>query len=218
MHFFFAPVTDSANQTFVWGINSAEPDTAVTLCQNDAGDYAFSAYANWLQHRETVDGVWIYENPNVAARAFLVHHVEQRPEDEVLTALHAPDFNWYHSAILTEPLPPEWQAQLSDKPVRTAGSVTMTNYQSQQVDIHVDTPAAGLVVLSDSFYPGWEATVDGEETAVYQVDQALRGVFVPAGTHDIQFRFRPRTLQAAVIIASLSLLATAVLITKKRRD
>lgn len=212
--FFFAPVADSANQTFVWGVNSAEPDTAVALCQNDTGDYAFAAYANWLQHRETADGVWIYENPNVAPRAFLVHHIEQRSEDEVLTALHAPDFNWYHSAVMVTPLPDEWQSQLSDAPIRTASSVTITSYQSQQVDIHVDTPAAGLLVLSDSFYPGWKATVDGQATPVYQVNHALRGVFVPFGAHEIQFRFRSKTLRTAVFIATLSLLATAVLIIK----
>ncbi|MCP4423333.1 MAG: YfhO family protein [Chloroflexi bacterium] len=215
--FFFAPVPDSANQTFVWGVNGVEADTAVSLCQNDAGDYAFVAYASWLQHREMADGVWIYENPNVAPRAFMVHHVERRPEDEVITTLHAPDFNWYHSAVMTESLPDEQQKSLSDAPIRTASNVAITNYQSQQVDIIVETPAAGLLVLSDSFYPGWEAMVDGEETAVYQVDHALRGVFVPAGTHEIQFRFRPKTVQTAVVIASISLLVTAVIIIKNQR-
>jgi len=211
--FFFLPVADAANQTFVWGVNSVESETAVSLCQNEAGDYAFAAYANWLQHRETANGVWIYENPNVAPRAFLVHHMEQRPEDEVLARLHSDAFNWNHSVIMNEPLPEVQQTQLSDVPVRTASNVVVTNYESQQVDIHVDTPAAGMLVLGDSFYPGWEATVDGEETTVYQVDHTLRGVFVPAGTHNIQFKFRPKTVQTAVVISSISLLIAILLIT-----
>ncbi|MCP4415835.1 MAG: YfhO family protein [Chloroflexi bacterium] len=212
--FFFAPVADSANQTFAWGVQAAEPETAVSLCQNESGEYVFAAYANWLQHRATADGVWIYENSNVAPRAFLVHHVEQRDESEVLSTLQAPEFNWYHSAVMSEPLPDEWQSQLSDTPIRTVSNVTISNYQSQQVDIHAETPIAGLLIFSDSFYPGWVAMVDGVETTVYEVDHALRGLFVPAGTHEIQFRFRPKVMETAVIIAGLSLLVAIGLIIK----
>jgi hypothetical protein len=210
--FFFAPIADSAQQTFVWGVASGDADTAVTLCQNNAGQHAFIAYANWLQQKEVVDGVWIYENPNVAARAFMVHHVQQTAEDALLPTLHAPDFNWYHSAVMVASLPPDQQAQLLDKPVRSPSNVTITHYQAQQVAIQVETPTAGLLVLSDSYYPGWNALLDHEEVPIYQVDHAFRGVFVPPGVHEITFQFQPQILQTAVIIAATSFFLAIIII------
>ncbi len=210
--FYFAPVADSANQTFVWGIKSSESDAGISLCQSESGKYTFSAYANWLQHRDVLNDVWIYENPNVFPRAFLVRHVETLSEDELLTTLKSSEFNWRHTAVMTTSLPDEWQAQLSVEPVRANSDVEITNYQSDQIDIQVDTPAAGMLVLSDTFYPGWVATVDGGETPVYQVNHALRGVFVPVGNHHIQFRFRPKSVQIAMWLAGFSLLASIALI------
>jgi hypothetical protein len=185
-------------------VQSSAAETAVALCQNSTGQYAFAAYATWLQQKDFVDGVWIYENPNVVPRAFMVHHVQQEPKDEVLDTLHAADFNWYHSVIMTGPLPAEQQAQLSETPIPSQSTVTLTNYQAQQVDVQVETAVAGLLILSDSYYPGWVAQIDGNNTPIYRVDNILRGVFVPPGAHQISFRFQPQILQTAGIIAAIS--------------
>jgi len=130
----------------------------------------------------------------------------------VLDALHEPAFNWYHSAIMTAPLPPEQQAQLSDRPIHSQSSVTITNYQAQQIDIQVETAVAGLLVLSDSYYPGWKARIDGQKTAIYRVNHALRGLFVPPGAHEISFQFQPQILQTAVIMATISFILAVTLI------
>lgn len=57
------------------------------------------------------------------------------------------------------------------------------------VDASADRPV--LVVLSEAFFPGWRATVDGRDTPVVRADGALLGVPMPAGEHRIEFRFRP---------------------------
>ena len=68
---------------------------------------------------------------------------------------------------------------------------------------------AGLLVLGNSFYPGWEAKVDGQPSEVLRVNFIQRGVLVPAGEHRVEFTFRSATLRTG---AWLSLLGVAVLV------
>jgi uncharacterized membrane protein YfhO len=66
----------------------------------------------------------------------------------------------------------------------------------------------GLLVLSDTFYPGWKAYVDGKKATIYPTDLALRSVFLPAGEHTVEFVFSPGSfkLGSAITIASFAVL------------
>jgi hypothetical protein len=63
-----------------------------------------------------------------------------------------------------------------------------------------------FLVLSDVDYPGWQARVDGRPTPVLKTDFILRGVFVPAGRHEVRFDFRPLTFRVGLTLSLLSLL------------
>ena len=67
----------------------------------------------------------------------------------------------------------------------------------------------GLLVLGDSFYPGWQAKVDGQPSEVLRVNLIQRGVLVPAGEHRVEFTLRSATLRTG---AWLSLLGVAALV------
>ncbi len=97
--------------------------------------------------------------------------------------------------------------------------VKITSYLPEKVTIEADMKAAGFVVLSDVYYPGWRAFIDGAETPVYPAYHALRTVIVPAGRHELIFRFIPASLRigAAVSLASLILL-TGVLCHQRYQD
>lgn len=198
---FFAPVADAAGERFVWGVRGTGD---VALCAGDDGAAGYAAYGTWLQPRGQAQGAWIYENVNALPRAFLVHHVTMAEEGQVLDTLHDPSFNWYHSAVLTDELPPGEGAQLATTPRRSDSRVTVVEYGLHEVTVGVETDAAGLLVLSDATYPGWQATVDGEPAAIHQTDGTLRGVFVPAGAHQVQFRFWPAILRTGLILAGAS--------------
>src|SRR5690606_7186031 len=55
----------------------------------------------------------------------------------------------------------------------------------------IDAPADGLVVVNEAYYPGWRATVDGRATPIYRANALVRAVWVGAGPHVIEMRFRP---------------------------
>ena len=69
------------------------------------------------------------------------------------------------------------------------------------------TSAAGELVLADAYYPGWEAYVDGKPATIYPADVALRGVFVPAGTHTVTMEYSPES----VTLGALGVPAAAVI-------
>ena len=72
-------------------------------------------------------------------------------------------------------------------------------------------------MLSDVFYPGWHATVDGHDAPVHRVDYLLRGVTVGAGTHRVQFTYRPASYRIGWIISALTAIALAAAVWHSRR-
>ena len=98
-----------------------------------------------------------------------------------------------------------------------AGAATttarVTSYDPNAIDLELDAPAAGVVVLNEVWYPGWHVTVDGDDATPMRVDYLLRGVAVSAGHHAIAWRFHPthfRPLFAMYALALLGVLAAFV--------
>ena len=81
------------------------------------------------------------------------------------------------------------------------GSAAITEYNLNDVTI-TTSGGGGLLVLSDQYYPGWHATVDGDEADIVRTDVALRGVCVPAGEHTVRFDFRPLSIVAGVVVSA----------------
>ena len=90
-----------------------------------------------------------------------------------------------------------------------ADQATITQYAADTVRLDVDTGAPGLLILSDAYYPAWQARVDGSPAEVYVADGALRAVAVPAGRHAVEFQYASAALPLGAAITGLTLLALA---------
>ena len=90
------------------------------------------------------------------------------------------------------------------------GQAIVTGYRPGAVDIVTHAAADGYLVLADAHFPGWRATVDGRAAPVLRANYAFRAVPVPAGTHDVRFRFRPRSVLVGAVVSSVTALAAAV--------
>ena len=70
-------------------------------------------------------------------------------------------------------------------------------YAPNAVTVSADSPAGGVLVLSDTYDADWEVSVDGRPAALLRVDVALRGVCVSPGAHQVDFTYRPRLVWIA---------------------
>jgi len=91
---------------------------------------------------------------------------------------------------------------------------TVEVYEPDEIRFSIDAPRAGLVVLNEIMFPGWEVTVDGVEATAIRANHMLRAVEVGAGKHTIAWTFNPRMWRGLVggyVLALLLIVAAAVL-------
>ncbi len=98
--------------------------------------------------------------------------------------------------------------ELPDQPV----AAQVTRYTSTALDIQVDSPATGYLVLSENWYPGWYATVNGESATVEMVNGALRAVRTPAGAAQVALRYRPASWIWGLVLGVAGLLLAVLLL------
>jgi hypothetical protein len=141
-------------------------------------------------------------------RAWLVGRAEVRPApEERLRRLREPDFDPARMAILEEAAPP-----LEDGPPAPVERIGPDQYR-------VQSPGSRLLVMSETFDPGWICEVDGRQRPVLRVNHAMRGVALDAGRHEIVFRYRPGTvLWGAVSTALTALFLGRLLVIRRPRS
>jgi hypothetical protein len=74
------------------------------------------------------------------------------------------------------------------------------DYSPNKIKVLTELNHNGFLVLSDTFYPGWKAFVDGKETTIYKTDYILRPVFLEKGTHNVEFIYDPISFKIGYII------------------
>lgn len=89
-------------------------------------------------------------------------------------------------------------------PDSTAG-VRLTAYEANALSYEVESTHGGVVVFSEIYYPGWQATVDGEPVEIARADYILRAIRVAPGRHRVDFRFDPKSLHVTEAIAYTAL-------------
>jgi hypothetical protein len=91
-----------------------------------------------------------------------------------------------------------------------AGTATIILHEPHRVTVAVELARPSFVVLSEVFYPGWEAFIDGKAAPILRGDHVLRTVPVPAGKHTVEFRYRSKTFQWGLAVSLLSLAALGI--------
>lgn len=147
-------------------------------------------------------GVIVVENLKALPRAFLVPKVAA-----------VAGYQDAH-ARLWDPVnrfDPRQEALVEDAPAAdelSSGTVEKLSYSPNRTSLGVSCPGRCYLVLSDLYLPGWQASIDDQPTRIYRTDAVVRGIFVPAGLHQVEFRYHPRS----VIFGLWSLLLTTVIV------
>ena len=83
----------------------------------------------------------------------------------------------------------------------------------RRVEVRTSSETAGILVLSENYFPGWRVYVDGQAAELLRVNYDLRGVSLPQGEHAVSFVYRPASVVIGLVV---SLLTLAVLLAPKR--
>lgn len=147
-----------------------------------------------------------FEDPQALPRAYAVYNAECVPAlADQLVRLAAPAFDPTRAVVIEGTCKTEANNGVPDSPP----TVVINRYRSTYVEIVAQLERSGWLVLTDSFYPGWQATVNGERTKVWRANGVVRAVALPAGTSTVEFRYVPWSLYTGVWIAVAAAILSA---------
>ncbi len=92
-----------------------------------------------------------------------------------------------------------------------AGSVEWQEIRDTAIRLRVTSEENALLVLADTYYPGWKAFIDGTETPIVPANLSQRAIIVPAGTHTVLFRYQPDSIVIGGIVSGVFFLLTVSL-------
>ncbi|MBM3713820.1 MAG: YfhO family protein, partial [Actinobacteria bacterium] len=85
-------------------------------------------------------------------------------------------------------------------------------YKNNKIVLKTQSPQDSYLVFSDSYYPGWKAYIDKEETKIYRTNGIIKGIYIPAGNHEIVFSFLPTDFWPGFCVSLISYVSIIVAI------
>jgi len=141
---------------------------------------------------------WIYRVERVAPRAYVVPKAIYEKDPKKTIEILAGRIDPLKEVIVDESV---------ELPARGSftGETEILSYGNRSVSLRASLNRPGILVLSDSFYPGWKVYVDGVEGKVMRANYFFRGVLLPSGSHRVLFRYEPGSFRYGLIITLITI-------------
>ncbi|MGD2050378.1 MAG: glycosyltransferase family 39 protein, partial [Chloroflexota bacterium] len=152
----------------------------------------------------------IYRVANPLPRAWMVYQPVVAPDAEAaFRTMKEPGYDPAAEVVLhteVENVESVQPAGDSSQP-----GVNFLSRHAGRSEIQVVTENPGFLVISEWFYPGWEAFIDGQKAPLHPANYAFQTVFVPPGDHVVELRYRPPIVTIGIVVSLLALLAAVLL-------
>ena len=166
---------------------------------------------NTFQPVASANGFTLYKNPDAFNRAFMVY-------DYKIADTHQQAFELVrqYASQLSETaviFKQDTKGGAGFKPAPPGGTTVMLRGNTQDNDVsfekytpnyikmRVDTSSPGLLVISNTYFPGWHASIDGRKAEVVRTDYAFQGVFVPEGRHEVRLDYMPLSFVIGLMLS-----------------
>jgi hypothetical protein len=173
-------------------------------------------YSNWQMAIE--DQAAVNELRTNTLSAADAEVLKQGATNDFLTLqkLTSPSFDPEKTVLLSEPLSARANAAASNQP---PGKVEFASYEPKDIVLKAEASAPSVLLLNDRYDPNWKVTVDGKPEKLLRCNYLMRGVYLPAGSHQVQFVFQPpmRMFYVSLIAVVTGLLLCGLLLVVKER-
>jgi hypothetical protein len=150
----------------------------------------------------------VFDFTGALPRAKLYTNWQVSTNDEAtLTNLASARFNPEQTVLVADPLP---ALGVSGATNQTAATVEFVSYAPKRIALQASAAVPSVLLLNDKFNPDWKVLVDGKAEKLLRCNYLMRGVYLPAGAHAVEFRFEPNVgglyVSLAALLGGLSLL------------
>jgi len=152
----------------------------------------------------------LYKNRSPILRGWLIKDFKVMDSEAVLSRITSKDFNPNKEVLLEEE--PRWEEQ-SFTPPRTKeskglpkSSVEFISETNNRLLLTVEAQEKAFLVLNDTYFPGWQAFVDGKRTKIYRADYTFRAIPLNTGTHRLEFVYDPMSFKLGAGVTLLGIL------------
>lgn len=163
-------------------------------------DAADSRAKRWRK-LATFGEVSVYENLKAQPRAWFVKRLAVQPAEHVRETIkegrlkNGEPFDPAETALFEKEDFGNRKIALPELGDTANAEANVTRYEPNRIELQTRNPRDGFLVLSEMYYRGWEAWLDGRRVPVEKVDYVLRGLFVPAGEHRVEFIYRAHSFR-----------------------
>ncbi len=147
----------------------------------------------------------VYRNEDAWPRAFLAREVRRvKNGEEALGLLERLPRGTGPLALVEAPSSIRLPAAAPE-----GSDATIVDSEPERVEVRTASPREALLVLSDTYFPGWSARVDGRPSSILPANHLFRAVVVPAGVHTVVFTYRPLSVRLGLGLGALGLAGAA---------
>ncbi len=161
-----------------------------------------------FENSSTTPPTRVHQLERPQTRAWLATNIFDVSDDaQAIGLISDPAFNPVTDVTLEE-RPASFA--MPDKPVNAR--VTLEGYQPERITLRVTSEDNGILVLSEWYYPGWRATIDGQPTEILRANAGQRAVIVESGVHFVEFTYQPASFRVG-LVGSVAAMVTALILT-----
>ncbi len=156
-----------------------------------------------LKKKKDYDGLKIYENIGFLPRCYFSASLKPFGDDPAAHKyLTGNEFNPHLETVVIKP-GLFWDGKIIKSGKNT---VLMQEEGPNKIRVRAELVNSGAVVLTDTFFPGWQAYIDGKNTEILLANGLFRSILSPPGKHEIVFKYEPLSLRLGVAITTITIL------------
>ncbi len=149
---------------------------------------------------------YVYRVDQVVPQAYLATRVHSVGSDlDAFNRMISPNFEPGVDAVV-DSLTKDWRIGC-DGSASSQGRVIVAEQTDDRQRFDVESACTALLVVNDSYFPGWVATLDGQPAEILRTNSLVRGIVVPAGKHEVAFEYRPASFRIGAATSGVTLVA-----------